>query len=687
MTSSPLYAKCKVLSLACLSLVTHYGLRITHSSALASEPASILVHPEKTIGPVNRLILGNNMLGYANGRNEFCNLGSGIWNPEERRSVPEMVAFAKTCGLSVSRWPGGCEAHRFEWKKTVGPLADRPNQKFGLHEFMRNCADIGAMAIITLGDFVLTPEDAADMVEYLNSPNDGTNPNGGRDWAALRAADGHPEPWGVVWFEFGNESDHGDHKGHRFTPGEYADRFLATRRAMRAVDPRVKLGAVLENTKTGQVGHWTREVLSRTAKELDFAIHHCYVPGYYSDDGKPPAAELFAIALAADAQIADLYRQLNALIRELTGRDDVPLAITEFNGHFVQSKPVPYRHCLGNALVNAEMLRIFMQPEHHIALANHWQFANEYWGSVKGYKPPYVKRPNYYVFELYHKHFGDLLVEADAACGTFEADGGYGVLPRRSVPAGFHLFPENVLPEQPWELSAVGGASHRVEGEVLAVELDGTKDVNYYHAQKHMPAEPLAGYRLTGWVKTEGLTTASGASFQIGDGRGWTATQSAACSPSVIGTSDWTKLEIDYVALGDAKDLQIIARRISGPGVVKGRAWYRGIEVRKFRPKSFGAAPLLGINASKSSDGQTVYVMIVCKSLRDAVPCTIAVEGGAVAAARAWALTGPAPDATNEAEPLNVAVRETEITVAEGKAALSLAPCSLTAIELWRKNP
>lgn len=664
----------------CLLLGTRDAARGTDAA-----PATIVIRPQKALGSVNRLIFGDNMLGYANGRDEYCNRGSGIWDPEKRCSVPEMAALAKGRGLSISRWPGGCEAHRFEWKKAVGPIAQRPNQKFGLPEFMQNCADIGAIAVITLGDFVLTPEDAADIVEYLNSPNDGKNPNGGRDWAAVRAADGHPDPWGVIWFEFGNESDHGDHKGGRFAPREYAERFLATRRAMRSVDPRIKLGAVLENTKTGQVGPWTREVLEITAKELDFAIHHCYVPGYYANDGKPPAGELFTIAFAADAQIAELYRQLNALIRDITGRDDVPLAITEFNGHFVQQKPTPYRHSLGNALVNAEVLRILMQPEHRIALANHWQFANEYWGSVRGYKPPYVKRPNYYVFELYHRHFGDEMVEAEVACGTFESDGGFGVLPRRGEPGLFQLFPDDLLPKQDWTLTAAKGMTQRVEDGVVAVEFDGTQDVNYYHAQKRMPAEPLTGYRLSGWVKTEGLTTGSGAGFQLGDGRGWLATQSAACSSSVVGTSDWAKLELDYVTLRDTRELQVLCRRIGGAGNVKGRAWYRGIEVRKFRPKSFGAAPLLTINASKSRDGATLFLMIVNKSLRAPVPCTIEAAGFPIDAAHAWALTGPACDATNEQEPRNVTVREQEVSTNGGKASLKLAPCSVTAVELRRR--
>ena len=45
------------------------------------------------------------------------------------------------------------------------------------------------------------------MIEYLNAPADGdvTNPNGGVDWAEVRAANGHPKPYGVTRFEIGNE--------------------------------------------------------------------------------------------------------------------------------------------------------------------------------------------------------------------------------------------------------------------------------------------------------------------------------------------------------------------------------------------------------------------------------------------------------------------------------------------------
>ena len=47
-------------------------------------------------------------------------------------------------------------------------------------------------------------QDAADLVEYLNAPQ-GSHPNGGTAWADVRAKNGHPEPYGIRYFEIGNE--------------------------------------------------------------------------------------------------------------------------------------------------------------------------------------------------------------------------------------------------------------------------------------------------------------------------------------------------------------------------------------------------------------------------------------------------------------------------------------------------
>ncbi|MBM4049583.1 MAG: hypothetical protein FJ279_31190, partial [Planctomycetes bacterium] len=336
----------RCLSLSVFTLGAVASVLCLAKAAAQEKAATITVNVGQVVGKVNPWVFGNNMLGYQktawqHARPEYADRGSGVWDPDRRCSVPEMVALAKNAGLSVSRWPGGCGVHLFDWKKTVGPLDKRPEQRFGLPEFLQNCADIGAVPLITLADYHGTAQDAADMVEYLNAPNDGKRP-----WAALRASDGHLEPWDVVWFEYGNETEHGDHHGKKMTAREYAENYLAYQRAMKAVDSRVKLGAVIA-TGFPALKDWARPVLAAIGKDVDFVIHHSYKPGYSSNDGKPDAKTLLALGLAGADQIQDYYDEMNALVRETTGGRDVRIAVTEFNGHFVQEKPAPYRHCLG----------------------------------------------------------------------------------------------------------------------------------------------------------------------------------------------------------------------------------------------------------------------------------------------------------------------------------------------------
>ena len=77
--------------------------------------------------PVNRMVLGTNHISYPNLRNRITNgvsehldTGFGVWDPAKNRSVPEMTAYMKSAGAVAQRFPGGCGAHYFDWKKMVG---------------------------------------------------------------------------------------------------------------------------------------------------------------------------------------------------------------------------------------------------------------------------------------------------------------------------------------------------------------------------------------------------------------------------------------------------------------------------------------------------------------------------------------------------------------------------------------
>ena len=67
-----------------------------------------------------------------------------------------------------------------------------------------------------------------------------------------------------------------------------------------------------------------------------------------------------------------------------------------------------------------------MKPRNHVLLATQWQFCNSYWGMVftpGDFMTPdpggYIKRPSFYVYELYAQHFGDRLLPAQVQCGNF----------------------------------------------------------------------------------------------------------------------------------------------------------------------------------------------------------------------------------------------------------------------------
>lgn len=659
--------------------------------ALAQDrTATITVHPTQVIGKVNPLIFGNNQLAYQE-RPEYANRGAGLWDPDQRRPVPEYVAISKLGGVTVQRWPGGCTAHNYNWKLTVGPLSERPNMQFGLPEFLKFTEASGAIPLLTLSVYWGKEQDAADIVEYLNCPNNGKNPNGGTDWAAVRAADGHPAPYGVVYFEYGNEDYHGEHKTaanpnpRKVTAEDYAAQYLQYQRAMKRLDPKIQLGGLLQNG----LWEWNEAVLKGCGKQMDFAIEHTYIPAYSGNADEVSSRLCTQACTASDTAIQGIYDRLLAQIKEITGRTNLKLAITEYNGHFVQEKPAPYRQCLANALRNAEHLRVMMEPRNRILMANFWQFANEYWGMVKGDATKgeaLVPQPNFFPYQLYHEHFGDTLVQADVRCATWDFPGALGVPKRAGQPSAYRLWEDNLLPaDYAWSLQAAEtGSKQQADGQVMAVEFAGT-DVNYYAAKVMVPAEPSMGYRVTGEVKTENLQDAQGAGFQVGDARGWTATKSCALNGGVRGTTDWTPVVVEYTTLPDTAAIEIIARRVSGRGPVSGKAWYRLKSVQKFQPANAGAVPDLGVNCATRRDG-TVTVMIVNKNLDEAVPVQLSVAGRQPVAgkARAWLLSGPSPTANNLQDPHAVGLTPLPVAVQGGKLRLQLPACSLAAVEIKR---
>ncbi len=416
------------------------GLLLFTGDRPAELRATITVRGDRpALGEVNRLVFGQNQVAYdpasyakQPSHTLFSNYGAGLWDPTRRAPRSELIELARQAGMTTARFPGGCGTHRYDWKQTIGDPAARPRWQFGVDEFLRWCEAAACEPVITLSYFA-GPESAADLVEYVRAPADGRNPRGDVDWAARRAANGRRQPYRVRFFEVGNEDYHGDHRDvKQVTAADYAAQFAEFARVMREVDPTVAIGAI------GDDDSWNREVLSHVGRDIGFLVEHTYWPGWYNrNDGKPPADQLFRDILACPDQIRARYDSLARLLDETTGRPNrVPIAVTEYNCPLVQNRPAPYRHSLGNALFTAEMLRVLTQSGDRVLMAHFWQFANEFWGAVRGPERPYesgqwIRRPQFYPFQLYAEHFERHLVSTEVDCPRYETAGFGQMLPCR----------------------------------------------------------------------------------------------------------------------------------------------------------------------------------------------------------------------------------------------------------------
>ncbi len=128
------------------------------------------------------------------------------------------------------RFPGGNYLegsrieNRFDWKKMIGPLVDRPTHPttwsyhstdgMGLLEFLEWCEDLQMQPLLaiyggySLSGQVVKPgpdlepyvQEGLEEIEYVT---------GGTDtrWGAIRARDGHPNPFPLHYVEIGNEDN------------------------------------------------------------------------------------------------------------------------------------------------------------------------------------------------------------------------------------------------------------------------------------------------------------------------------------------------------------------------------------------------------------------------------------------------------------------------------------------------
>ena len=170
-----------------------------------------------------------------------------------RIDLMEMMAEMRPKFL---RFPGGNYlegnnfANRFDWKQTIGNPDERPGHQspwgyrstdgLGLLEFCQWAEDTGGEPVVGVfagyvlngdhldGDYIKPfIQDALDEIEYIMG-------DASTKWGAVRARDGHPQPFPLHYVEIGNE-DFFDRSG------SYPNRFKMFYEAIKARYPQLQI--------------------------------------------------------------------------------------------------------------------------------------------------------------------------------------------------------------------------------------------------------------------------------------------------------------------------------------------------------------------------------------------------------------------------------------------------------------
>jgi alpha-L-arabinofuranosidase len=192
----------------------------------------------------------------------------------------DVAEHVRALGATVVRYPGGNFVSGYNWEDGVGPVDQRParldlawrtieTNQVGLNEFMGWARGVGLEPMMAVNLGTRGIDAARALVEYCNRP-------GGTYWSDLRAAHGAREPHDIRLWCLGNELDGPWQVGHK-TADEYGRLALETAKAMRQVDPDIRLVACgSSNSRMPSFGAWEATVLDHTFDEVDYISLHSY---------------------------------------------------------------------------------------------------------------------------------------------------------------------------------------------------------------------------------------------------------------------------------------------------------------------------------------------------------------------------------------------------------------------------
>ena len=302
-----------------------------------------------------------------------------------RRDVVEAI---KELDPGILRWGGSvCDPGEYRWKNGIGdrdlrvPFRNKvwgridPND-VGIDEFCQLCELTGAEPLICIS-FSDGSQSAADLVEYCNGGPQTT-------WGSKRAANGHPLPYGIKYWQIGNEISGVDPK--------YLAQFGAFSESMKRADSKVLLMSSYPSEK----------LLAGFGNEISYVCPHHYTRNF--------------------DECAREFTRIGEMLQRIPGCDKIKIAVTEWNesgGEWGLQRG--RQMTLQNALLNARYLNLLMRHSDRVEIACRSSIANSFCGGVLQTSPSgLLKRPGYYALQLYASHAQPVPLRIDQSVSALD---------------------------------------------------------------------------------------------------------------------------------------------------------------------------------------------------------------------------------------------------------------------------
>ena len=295
----------------------------------------------------------------------------------------DILAILKDVGSPIYRWPGGNFLSGYEWRDGIGDPDQRPprydyawntveSNDMGTDEYLTWCRLLGSEPYLVVNTGFGDAYSAGQWVEYVNGAE--STPMGRE-----RAKNGHPAPYGVIYWGVGNEG-YGEWQLGHMSPAHYVLKHNYFGEEMLKKDPNIKLiasGASVPEQSSQYRNYrkpyqtelpvpflgdfdWTGQLLKGSLEYIDYMSEHIYPnSGAYFDDATDSWIPcqfdfLESIRLAANrvknsAESMDKYEEMIPGVKE----KHIPYWIDEWAG----GRGRGFQGTIGAAITLHEMYR------------------------------------------------------------------------------------------------------------------------------------------------------------------------------------------------------------------------------------------------------------------------------------------------------------------------------------------